>query len=113
GLRSIEEEALADHLRIVASAHPLDIESGGSHQVKPWFAGKLDIAPRVGESGDDFPLAGGALALFEGRKAAAFVYKRRLHTISLFVVPASGLDWPSGPARDRGFNLRLWRDGDL
>ncbi len=113
GLRAVEEEALADHLRIVTSVHPLDVESGGVHQVKPWFAGKPDFAPRVAEVGPDFPLAGGAVALFEGRKAAAFVYKRRLHTISLFVVPVAGLDFPEGPRRARGFNLLLWRDGEL
>jgi anti-sigma factor RsiW len=113
GTRPVEDEALADHLRVVASAHPLDVESGGVHQVKPWFSGRLDFAPRVGDSGDDFPLAGGALAIFEGRKAATFVYKRRLHTISLFVVPAGGLDWPSGPRRVAGFNQRYWRDGEL
>src|SRR5262249_4451543 len=113
GARAVADEALQDHLRIVASAHPLDVESGGVHQVKPWFTGRIDFPPRVGDSGDDFPLLGGALALFEGRKAAAFVYKRRLHTISLFVLPVSGLDWPSGPRRVSGFNQLFWRDGEL
>ena len=113
----VAEEALADHLRIVTSAHPLDVESGGVHQVKPWFAGRLDFAPRVPEAGDDFPLTGGAVALFDGRKAAAFVYRRRLHTISLFVVPLAGLEWPAGAepaARSaRGFHLVFWSRAEL
>src|SRR5262249_41806795 len=80
-------EAVADHQRILASTHPLDVESGGLHQVKPWFQGKLDFAPQVSFLGDDeYPLQGGALGVFGGEKAAVFVYKRRLHVCSLFVV---------------------------
>jgi hypothetical protein len=30
-------EVVNDHLRVLSSPHPLDIESGGIHQVKPWF----------------------------------------------------------------------------
>src|SRR5947208_170137 len=54
-------EAVNDHLRVISSQHPLDIESGGIHQVKPWFEGRLDFAPVVPFEGDDqFPLKGGA-----------------------------------------------------
>jgi len=58
------------------------------------------------------------------RKAAALVYGRRLHSISLFVFKADGLPWPSAPLEPvgrahvyrtaaRGFNVLLWRDGEL
>ena len=54
--------AVNDHLRVLASQHPLDIESGGIHQVKPWFEGRLDFAPVVSFLGDEeFPLRGGAV----------------------------------------------------
>jgi len=118
-------EGVNDHLRVVASAHPVEIESGGIHQVKPWFTGRLDFAPRVSFSGDDrFALAGGSIGYFRDRKAAVFVFKDRLHTISLFVFRADGLPWPTrglqavGPlavdaAVSRGFNVLLWRDGEL
>jgi hypothetical protein len=50
-------EALNDHLRIPYESHPLEVESGGVHQVKPWFEGRVDFAPAVGLGGDDdFPL---------------------------------------------------------
>jgi anti-sigma factor RsiW len=119
------EEGVNDHLRVVASSHPVEIESGGIHQVKPWFTGRLDFAPRVAFSGDDqFKLEGGSVGYFRDRKAAVFVYKVRLHTISLFVFRADGLPWPTrglanvGPLRvdasvSRGFNVLLWRDGEL
>src|SRR5204863_250497 len=45
-------EAVNDHLRVLSSQHPLDIESGGLHQVKPWFEGRLDFAPVVPFEGD-------------------------------------------------------------
>jgi anti-sigma factor RsiW len=110
-------EAVNDHLRVVQSGHPVEIESGGVHQVKPWFTGRLDFAPRVAFGGDDeFPLVGGNVGYFHDRKAAVFVFKRRLHTISLLVFPAEGLAWPEGDGRvreSRGFNVVLWRDGDL
>ena len=32
-------EAVNDHLRILYSDHPVEVESGGIHRVKPWVAG--------------------------------------------------------------------------
>ncbi len=112
------DEAVNDHLRIVAGLHPLQVEAGGIHQVKPWFAGKLDFAPVVTFGGDaEFPLKGGAIDYFLDRKAAVFVYQRRLHTVSLLVFRAEGLPWPGGGRRatvtERGFTVLLWRVGDL
>ena len=118
-------ETVNNYLRLLSSQHPLEIESGGIHQVKPWFEGRLDFAPVVSFEGDgEFPLRGGAVGYFLDRKAAIFVYSRRLHTISLFVFRAEGLPWPTrglepmGSARafltvSRGFNLALWRTGDM
>jgi anti-sigma factor RsiW len=118
-------EAVNDHLRVLASQHPLDIESSDVHQVKPWFEGRLDFAPRVAFEGDaEFPLKGGALGYFRDRKAAVFVYARRLHPITLLVFRADGLTWPTraqtpaGPAEvyrtvDRGFNVIMWRTDEL
>jgi anti-sigma factor RsiW len=119
------DEGVNDHLRVVTSAHPLDVESGGIHQVKPWFTGRLDFAPRVSFAGDDeFQLAGGSIGYFRDRKAATFVFKRRLHTVSLFVFRAEGLPWPTRDVTSlgalkatthvaRGFSVLLWREGEL
>lgn len=117
-------EAVNDHLRVLYSAHPLEVESGGIHQVKPWFEGRVDFAPIEPFAGDDdFPLQGGSVAYFLDRKAAAFVFKRRLHVITLFVFPSQGLPWaavetqPIGGARgtletSRGFHVLMWHKGD-
>ncbi len=125
GTAAMVREAVNDYVRLVSSQHPLDIESGGIHQVKPWFGGRLDFAPVVAFEGDqDFPLRGGALGYFLDRKAAVFVYGRRLHTISLFVFRADGLPWPTRDQKPmgsvqayatttRGFSVVLWRAGEL
>jgi len=125
GAQALVAEAVNDHLRVLLSEHPLEVESGGIHQVKPWFAGRLDFAPVVPFGGDvEFPLKGGAVGWFVDRKAAVLVYQRRLHPISLFVFRADGLPWPArGGERiggvdayrqtARGFTVVLWRTGDL
>ena len=125
GASGMVSEAVTDHLRILTSQHPLDIESGGMHQVKPWFQGRLDFAPVVHFLGDaEFPLRGAAVGYYVDRKAAVFVFNRRLHGISLFVFRAAGLPWPTtghqsvGGARatittSRGFNVILWQEGEL
>jgi anti-sigma factor RsiW len=125
GAGNMVTEAVNDHLRVLQRERPLDIESGGLHQVKPWFSGRLDFAPIVAFEGDaEFPLQGGAVGYFVDRKAAVFVYKRRLHSVSLFVFRAEGLPWPGRglapvgaasayTASSRGFNVMLWRAGDL
>ena len=118
-------EAVNDHVRLLISPQPLEVKSSDTHQVRPWFAGRVDFAPVVPFGGDtEFPLQGGAVAYFVDRKAAVLVYGHRLHTISLLVFRADGLDWPRrGATRvgsvdahagaTRGFNTLLWRQGDL
>jgi anti-sigma factor RsiW len=123
--QELASEAVNDHLRVLYAEHPIEIESGGIHQVKPWFTGRLDFAPVLSFSGDDeFPMDGGAIGLFVDRKAATFLFKHKLHSISLFVFRSEGLSWPlhgnsslgalpCTTSHLRGFNTLLWKDGDL
>ena len=117
-------EAVADHLRVVYRDRPVDIESGGPHQVKPWFTGRLDFAlPSLFGGDADFTLSGGAVGWYVDRKAAVLVYKHLLHTVSLFVFRADGLPFPRADRdlgrvaarveRQHGFSVVIWRDGDL
>lgn len=124
-ISGLVDEAVNDHLRVVGSTHPIEIESGGIHQVKPWFTGRLEFAPRVFFSGDDdFPLRGGSVGYFRDRKAALFHFARRLHSITLLTFPAKGLPWPAerlirmgsitAAARSaRGFSVLMWREEDF
>ena len=117
---SMVMEAVNDHVRLLQSQRPLEVESGGIHQVIPWFSGKLDFAPGIRFPGDaEFPLQGGAVSYFLDRKAATLVFGGPQNPISLFVFMAAGLPWQSGeramPSRasSRGFNVLLWRHGEL
>ena len=118
---TLVSEAIGDHLRIVQAQRPLEIESGDGHRVRPWFEGRLEFSPVLPFGGDEtVPLRGGALAWFLDRKAAAFVYGLRLHTVTLFVFRPDGLPWPTAGwerragrevyrAGSRGFTVVLWR----
>ncbi len=124
GEEPLVAEAVNDHLRVLY-APALDVKSGGVHQVKPWFDGKLDFAPVLAFGGDDdFPLEGGSLGVFIDRKAAVFAFRRRLHPINLFVFRADGLAFPkaNGPSLGaspsthmtaRGFHVILWQANGL
>ena len=99
-------EAVGDHLRVL-TGRGLGVEVSDMHQVKPWFAGKLDFVPPVSFLGDDdFPLAGGDVAIFGGHKSAVFVYHRHRHVISLFVFVAA--DVPTSERTVQGFHALTW-----
>jgi anti-sigma factor RsiW len=121
-LATLTAEAVNDHLRVLASQHPVEIESGGKHQVKPWFEGKLDFAPEVPALEDtELRLRGASVGYVFDRKAAVLVYALRQHVVTLLVFRAEGLAWPEGqmgPVRGRqtsarGFTVVLWRSGEL
>jgi anti-sigma factor RsiW len=121
--QALTTAAVDSHVRTTRA--PLGIVSGGVHDVKPWFTGKLDFAPAVAFMGDDeFPLRGGALGTYGDRPSAVLVFGRRQHTITLSVFRADGLPRLAhesvsiGATRAtvvsaRGFNVVLWRAGDL
>jgi len=112
-------EAVTDHLRLVARAGALDVQSGDVHQLRPWLSSRLDFAPVIAFAGDaEFPLRGGTTEYFLDRRAGAAVYGRRLHLITLLVVGrVDDLGWPAAgrplTTRARGFNVRLWQAGGL
>jgi anti-sigma factor RsiW len=107
----VVDEAVGDHLRIVSAERPLAVESTDVHNVKPWFTGRLDFVPPVSFAGDDeFRLRGGEIAVFLGHKAAAFVYQRRLHVISLLVF-ADAVARPREEITARGFHVITWAAG--
>jgi len=91
------------------------VASSDAHTVKPWFAGRIDFSPEVKDlAADGFPLLGGRLDFVGGRRVGAVVYKRRLHTINVFMWPSAG----PGDAAPRlvarnGYNLLAWSRGGV
>src|SRR5262249_19389132 len=84
-------DVVSSHLRSLQGEHLIDVQTSDQHVVRPWFNGKLDLAPPVIDlTAQGFTLVGGRLDYVSGRPAAAIVYKRRQHVINLFVSERSG-----------------------
>jgi anti-sigma factor RsiW len=102
------------HVRSLLPNHLLDVVSTDRHTVKPWFAGKTDIAPPVVDLTDKgFPLIGGRLDYVDGHSAAVLVYGRRLHTINVFVWRTGSSEPRDGSFEVRGHSLLHWSNGGL
>jgi anti-sigma factor RsiW len=111
----VERQLVASHVRSLLANHLTDVATSNQHVVKPWFNGKVDIAPPVPElAAQGFPLVGGRLDYIGGRVVPAVVYSRRLHTVNLFVWPAEGrlLNEARAVQRD-GYSLVEWTDNGL
>jgi anti-sigma factor RsiW len=111
GMKSVTSDVLSAHLRSLAAEQIGPVASSQSHTVRPWFAGKIDFSPPVADlSSAGFPLLGGHVDYVGGRPAAALAYGRRLHRITLFIVPLT--ETPRGtPATNQlGYQIVSWRD---
>ncbi|HET9619288.1 MAG TPA: anti-sigma factor [Pseudolabrys sp.] len=108
-------EAISAHLRSLQADHLTDVLSTNQHTVKPWFNGRIDLAPPVIDlTAQGFTLIGGRLDYIDGKPAAALVYRRRIHVINLFV--AQGLGEASSTPKltmMQGFNLLRWNENGL
>ena len=108
----MDEQIVSGHVRSLQPGHLIDVQTTNQHIVKPWFNGRVDLAPPVPDLADrGFPLIGGRLDSIDGKTVPVIVYKRRLHTVNVFV-------WPAEQARSRdfvrdGFAVREWSRNGL
>lgn len=111
---NLSEQLVAAHVRSLMAGQPIDVASSDQHHVGPWFAGKLDFAPKVRDlSAQGFPLIGGRVDYFDGRRVAVVVFRRREHTINVFIAPhGGGFPLPQGESRRNGYNIESWTDGE-
>src|SRR5262249_12065537 len=88
-------EVISAHLRSLQGDHLIDVQTSDQHTVKPWFNGRLDVAPPVVDlTTQGFTLVGGRLDYIDGRAVAVIVYRRRAHVLNLFI--------GSGASSERG-----------
>jgi len=110
------DEAIDAHVRSLATPGRLmDVTSTDRHTVKPWFIGKVDLAPPVDDyASAGFPLAGGRLDYLDGRPAAALVYRHSAHVVNVFVSNAkASADQPPATSMRRGYAVARWTKGGL
>jgi anti-sigma factor RsiW len=107
-------DVVSAHLRSLQGDHLIDVQSTDQHTVKPWFNGRLDVAPPVIDlTTQGFTLIGGRLDYIDGRPVAAIVYKRRAHIINLFVSQIAGSENGAGMEKLQGFTVWSWTWSDL
>jgi anti-sigma factor RsiW len=111
----ITSEIVSAHLRSLQAGHLTDVLSTDQHTVKPWFNGRLDVAPPVIDlTALGFTLIGGRLDYIDARPVGAIVYRRRLHVINLFVAQTASTESRAAKTETfQGFNVRSWSEGGL
>jgi anti-sigma factor RsiW len=111
----IAGDVVSAHLRSLQAGHLTDVETSDQHTVKPWFNGKLDVAPPVIDlTAQGFTLIGGRLDYINGQPVASIVYRRRKHIINLFVAQRLGAAVHGVKDESvQGFNIRRWSEGGL
>ncbi len=111
---AIRSEILDNHLRALEPSHLVDVPSSDQHTVKPWFQGKTSFSPPVPDlTSNDFILIGGRLEVIHQQPAAAIVYQRRQHVISLYVSPSAGSDAHLQLRDQGGYHLVHWTQNNL
>jgi anti-sigma factor RsiW len=82
-------EAVSAHTRALLVEHPIEVASSDQHTVRPWLSARLNFVPPVVDlAAQGYPLLGARRDVLSGETAAALVYRRGAHVISVFVKPA-------------------------
>ena len=106
---AVVAELVDNHVRSLIGDHLTDVRSTDQHTVKPWFAGKIDFAPRVVDlTAKGFPLLGGRVDYVHGHTTATLAYGRRRHIVNLFIWPAGRSDNGQTSAAYNGYSLKHW-----
>jgi anti-sigma factor RsiW len=108
--KTLADEVVSAHIRSLQPGHLMDVETSDQHTVKPWFDGKVDVAPPVIDlTAEGFTLLGGRLDYIDGEPVASVVYRRRKHIINLFVAQRLGRNHAFVSQRSvQGYNVRHW-----
>ncbi|MFI5119270.1 MAG: anti-sigma factor family protein [Thermoanaerobaculia bacterium] len=112
--RGLDEALVGAHVRALMKGPLVEVVSSDRHTVKPWFAGRVELSPKVRDFADrGFPLTGGRVDDVSGRRAAVLAYTHGRHEVDVFVWVASAPE-PAVTLRvSRGYRIARWTEGDL
>lgn len=109
----IARDVVDAHVRSLMASHLVDVASSDHHTVRPWFDGRIDIAPPADNfAAQGFALLGGRLDYIDGRRAAVMVYRHGAHVVNVFAWKSDGAATPGEHSRN-GYTLLAWQKGDL
>jgi anti-sigma factor RsiW len=113
--QTVADEIVSAHIRSLQAGHLMDVATSDQHTVKPWFNGRVDVAPPVIDlTAESFTLLGGRLDYIDSEPVAVVVYQRRKHVINLFVAQHLGARHARTVAESiQGYNLRRWSQDGL
>jgi anti-sigma factor RsiW len=109
-------ELVAAHVRSQLAAHLTDVVSSDQHTVRPWFNGRIDIAPpAIDLAAQGYALIGGRLDYIAGHGTAALVYRYHEHVLNVFVLPVGSVQADAKPQASslQGFHLLRWTQSGL
>lgn len=111
-MHPVEGELVANRVAALASGKLFEVASSDRHTVKPWFAGRVSVAPKVEDyANQGFALIGGRVDHVEGRSVPVLIYRHGKHTIDVTVLKP-GILGATANGKD-GFSIRRWSVGDL
>lgn len=111
----MEEQIVSAHVRSLIEDNLTHIESADTHQVEPWFKGKVDfVATAKDLTENGFILKGGRLDYVNKTNAASIIYEYQEHVINLFIFPTTEADMESVKTlKSRGYNIVRWTNNGL
>lgn len=115
GQQDVASQVVSAHIRALMAPQSIDVPSSDRHTVKPWFAGKLALAPKVVDlSTKGFPLVGGRIDVIGLAPVASLVYSNGKHLISVMEMPsAQPLAVPLEKHVEQGYQALTWSDGKI
>jgi anti-sigma factor RsiW len=102
----VVRDLFASHWRALAANAPYDVVSTDQHTVKPWFAGKIAVAPLVQDfAAQGYALAGGRIDYVGHERVPVLVYRHGHHLIDVFILPPSAAPASGKPIEAQGYVL--------